>query len=177
METVNFVLGILCGTVLCGLCYVIVELLKINKHLKAKENEIAEAYRKFDSVHQDFVKTHDRIDLIDNNFHEEMIAIHRKIDENVSSIKKRVEEFKSEDLNREILRMRTMIEANQRKVSETEDSMKRYIDSRIDKAANGIALVAEGVNNYIESDEHLEKLLKKIENRRIEKLTEGLPVE
>lgn len=198
METANFVLGVLCGTVLCGLCYVIVELLKINKRQKAKENEIAEAFRQIQSVEKEFENTHhsitenakevhERIDeytnvfsqFIDRVFQKEMETIHDKINKDIEGIYRCIEEFRQseqkakDDLNMSIADLKL-------RINDKDSAMKSYVDSRIDKTSRGIELVAEGLKNYYDEEELADRVLAKLEVKQreenIRKVVEGLPI-
>ena len=192
METANFILGILCGTVLCGLCYVIVELLKISKTQKAKENEIAEAFRQLQSVEKEFDNTHHSIDenakevnrrfddFIQRTFHQDMEMIHKKIDENIEIIHRNIDTFKKSEFQKAIDTLHDLIVNTKLELREKDSTMRGYIDSRIDKTSRGVELVAEGLRNYYDEEEFadrvLAKLLVKQKEENIKRVTEGLPV-
>lgn len=191
METANFILGILCGTVLCGLCYVIVELLKISKTQKAKENEIAEAFRQIQSVEKEFDNTHHSIDenakevnrrfddFIQHTFRQDMEMIHKKIDENIEIIHN-IDTFKKLEFQKAIDNLHDLIVNTKLELREKDSTMRGYIDSRIDKTSRGVELVAEGLRNYYDEEEFadrvLAKLLVKQKEESIKRVTEGLPV-
>lgn len=202
METANFILGILCGTVLCGLCYVIVELLKISKTQKAKENEIAEAFRQLQSVEKEFDNTHHSIDenvkeanrrwddFIEHTFRQDMEAIHRKIEENINIIHRDIDIFKKFyndqsyagkiEFQKAIDNLHDLIVNTKLELREKDSTMRGYVDSRIDKTSRGVELVAEGLRNYYDEEEFadrvLAKLLVKQKEENIKRVTEGLPV-
>jgi hypothetical protein len=192
METANFVLGVLCGTVLCGLCYVIVELLKINKRQNAKENEIAEAFRQLQSVEKEFENmqhhieensrdVHSKIDeFINRSFQEEMQSIHQKINENIDSIYRSIEDFKKVEFHRIVNEIHGALTGVKLELREKDSAMKSYIDSRIDKSSRGIELVVEGLKNYFNEDEFADRVLSKVlikqKEENMKRITEGLPV-
>ena len=191
METVNFILGILCGSVLCGLIYVIMELLKINKRQTAKENEIAEVFRQITSVEKEFDNTHQIIvanaEESDRAHQASLNEIHKKINENIDVIhgcieKLKEKDFKELEINQEksINNLLEVITKTKLELRDKDSAMKSYIDSRIDKTSKGIELVAEGLKNYYNEEELADrvyaKFIVKQKEENIKRAIEGLPI-
>ena len=76
METLIFVLGILCGAVLLGIAYVIKELLRVKDEIKTlKKNKYVQEDR-FSGIEDEIRKISDRIEISTAKLHEEVKERH-----------------------------------------------------------------------------------------------------
>ena len=88
METLIFVLGILCGAVLLGIAYVIRELLRVKNEIKTlKKNKYVQEDR-FSGLENEINKISDRIEISTTKLHEEF-------KERNSHLHSRIEDAKS----------------------------------------------------------------------------------
>ena len=125
METLIFVLGILCGAVLLGIAYVIRELIRVKDEIKTlKKNKY---------VYNDrFLVLEDDIKKISDNMEIPISKLHQEIKERHSHLHSRIEEAKSknwEDSDR-------MFQELHRRIDKEVKDFNSLVDSRLNKLEN-----------------------------------------
>ena len=87
METLIFVLGILCGAVLLGIAYVIKELLRVKDEIKTlKKNKYVQEDR-FSGIEDEIRKISDRIEISTTKLHEEVKERHSHLHSRIEDVK------------------------------------------------------------------------------------------
>ena len=87
METLIFVLGILCGAVLLGIAYVIKELLRVKDEIKTlKKNKYVQEDR-FSGIEDEIRKISDRIEISTAKLHEEVKERHSHLHSRIEDVK------------------------------------------------------------------------------------------
>jgi predicted nucleic acid-binding Zn-ribbon protein len=87
METLIFVLGILCGAVLLGIAYVIRELLRVKDEIKTlKKNKYVQEDR-FSGIEDEIRKISDRIEISTTKLHEEVKERHSHLHSRIEDVK------------------------------------------------------------------------------------------
>jgi len=125
METLIFVLGILCGAVLLGIAYVIKELLRVKDEIKTlKKNKYVQEDR-FSVIEDEIRKISDRIEISTTKLHEEVKERH-------SHLHSRIEDAKNKswgDSDR-------MFQEVHRRIEKEKMEIHSIMDSRFNKMEN-----------------------------------------
>jgi hypothetical protein len=125
METLIFVLGILCGAVLLGIAYVIRELLRVKDEIKSlKKNKYVQEDR-FSGLEDEIRKISDRIEISTTKLHEEVKERH-------SHLHSRIEDAKNKswgDSDR-------MFQEVHRRIEKEKMEIHSIMDSRFNKMEN-----------------------------------------
>ena len=125
METLIFVLGILCGAVLLGIAYVIRELLRVKDEIKTlKKNKYVHSDR-FSVLEDEIKKISDKMEISISKLHEEVKERH-------SHLHSRIEEAKSKswaDSDR-------IFQDLHRRIEKEASEIRSTMDSRFNKMEN-----------------------------------------
>lgn len=125
METLIFVLGILCGAVLLGIAYVIRELLRVKDEIKTlKKNKYVQEDR-LSGLEDEIRKISDRIEISTTKLHEEVKERH-------SHLHSRIEDAKNKswgDSDR-------MFQEVHRRIEKEKMEIHSIMDSRFNKMEN-----------------------------------------
>jgi len=125
METLIFVLGILCGAVLLGIAYVIRELLRTKDEIKTlKKNKYVQEDR-FSGIEDEIINISERIEI-------SIGKLHAEIKERHSRLHARIEEGKNKSWENSD---RIFQELGRRIDKETSD-IRSSMDSRFNKMEN-----------------------------------------
>jgi len=125
METLIFVLGILCGAVLLGIAYVIRELLRTKDEIKSlKKNKYIQEDR-FSVMEEEFAKISEKMEISIGKLHVELKERH-------SHLHSRIEEAKNKSWENSD---RIFQELGRRIDKETSD-IRSSMDSRFNKMEN-----------------------------------------
>lgn len=125
METLIFVLGILCGAVLLGIAYVIRELLRTKDEIKSlRKNKYIQEDR-FSSIEENLIKISEKIEI-------SIGKLHAEIKERHSHLHARIEEGKNKSWENSD---RIFQELGRRIDKETSD-IRSSMDSRFNKMEN-----------------------------------------
>jgi hypothetical protein len=125
METLIFVLGILCGAVLLGIAYVIRELLRTKDEIKSlRKNKYIQEDR-FSSMEENLIKISEKMEISIGKLHEEVKERH-------SHLHARIEEGKNKSWENSD---RIFQELGRRIDKETSD-IRSSMDSRFNKMEN-----------------------------------------
>jgi hypothetical protein len=125
METLIFVLGILCGAVLLGIAYVIRELLRVKDEIKTlKKNKY---------VHNDrFSVLEDEIKKISDKMEISIAKLHEEIKERHSHLHSRIEEGK----NKSWENSDRIFQELHRRIEKESAEIRSTMDSRFNKMEN-----------------------------------------
>ena len=125
METLIFVLGILCGTVLLGIAYVIRELLRVKDEIKTlKKNKY---------VHNDrFSVLEDEIKKISDKMEISIAKLHEEVKERHSHLHSRIEDVKNKSWGDSD----KMFQDVHRRIEKEKMEIHSIMDSRFNKMEN-----------------------------------------
>jgi hypothetical protein len=170
-TTITFVLGLLSGTVPLGIAYAIWNALRVNKSINTMKNEIQEIKetawnrqqdtdgrfafrdraakeerqeleRNLDDMRRNL---YDNIHSVENNGWKQAEETHRRIDEIITRLNKATEDTEAYT-DSEVRHVLNLLDDTRSEINDEYESIKRYIDRRIDKTVDVLCERMDNLN-------------------------------
>jgi hypothetical protein len=171
-TTITFVLGLLSGTVPLGIAYAIWNALRVNKNIsnikkdlqeiketawnrqqdtdgrfafrdRAAKEERQELERTLDDMRRNLYET---IHSVENNGWKAAEEVHRRIDELISRLDKATTDTEAYT-DSEVRNVLNLLDDTRSDINDEYESIKRYIDRRIDKTVDVLCERMDNLNN------------------------------
>jgi RNA polymerase-interacting CarD/CdnL/TRCF family regulator len=125
METLIFVLGVLCGAVFLGIAYVLRELLRVKEEIKSLKKNKYVYHDRFSSLEEEIIGISEKLEI-------SMEKMKDEIRERGSQIELRIEEVR----NKSWENSDRMYQDLHRRIDKEVMSLNSIVDSRINKLEN-----------------------------------------